>query len=103
MNQILLIVWGGLTIAAIATLLLVRRRSNKPLKLNKPPKLELLEFISLSVAIQGVMSGCQLIYKAFTWKALQDLLGADVVVLVVGGVAVIWVSTKEVWKIIVGN
>jgi hypothetical protein len=36
-------------------------------------------------------------------KSLQDLLGADVVTLVVGGVAVIWVSAKEVWKITIEN
>lgn len=97
MNQTSLIVWGGLTVAAMVTVLLVRRRLNKSLSL------ELSEFISLSLAILGVMSSCQLIYKAFTLKPLQDLLDADVVTLVVGGVAVIWVSAKEVWKITVGN
>lgn len=97
MNQISLIVWGGLTVVAIVTVLLVRRRLNKPLGL------ELSEFISLSLAILGVMSSCQLIYKAFTLKPLQDLLGADIVTLVVGGVAVIWVSAKEAWKIITGS
>lgn len=97
MNQISLIVWGSLTVVTIAVVLLVRRRLNKSLEL------ELSEFISLSLAILGVMSSCQLIYKAFTLKPLQDLLGADVVTLVVGGIAVIWVSAKEVWKITIGN
>jgi predicted membrane channel-forming protein YqfA (hemolysin III family) len=96
MDQSSLIVWGCLTIIAIFTVLLVRRRLNKSLKL------ELSEFISLALAILGVMSSCQLIYKPLTLKVLQDLLGADIVTLTIGAIAVIWVSAKEVWKITVG-
>lgn len=97
MDQISLLIWGGLTIVAILLVLLVRQRLNKPLQL------DLSELISLALAVLGVLSSIQLIYKAFTLKQLQDLLGADVVTLVVGGIAVIWVSAKEVWKITSGN
>jgi uncharacterized membrane protein YqjE len=94
MDQIALVVWGSLTLAVIIAVLFVRRRKSKSLNL------ELSEFISLTLAVLGVISSCQLIYKAFTLEQLQDLLGADIVTLVIGGVAVIWVSAKEVWKLL---
>jgi heme/copper-type cytochrome/quinol oxidase subunit 1 len=97
MSQTALFVWSCLTALAVATVLAARRRSSKSLKL------DLSEFISLALAVLGVISSCQLLYKAFTLKTLQDLLGADIVTLVIGGVAVIWVSAKEVWKITAGN
>jgi hypothetical protein len=52
MDRILLIIWGVLTGIAIVGVLLVRRR------LNKPIALELSEFISLALAILGVISSC---------------------------------------------
>jgi uncharacterized membrane protein YqjE len=94
MHRIALVVWGSLTLIVIIAVLFIRHRKNKPLNL------ELSEFISLTLAVLGVISSCQLIYKAFTVKQLQDLLGADVVTLVIGGVAVVWVSAKEVWKLL---
>jgi uncharacterized membrane protein YqjE len=94
MDQIALVVWMSLTLVVIIAVLFIRRRKNKPLNL------ELSEFISLTLAVLGVISSCQLIYKAFTLEQLQNLLGADIVTLVIGGVAVIWVSAKEVWKLL---
>jgi uncharacterized membrane protein YqjE len=94
MSQIVLIIWVAITFVVLVSVLLIRRRKKKSLKL------ELTEFISLTLAILGIISSCQLIYKAFTVKPLQDLLGADVVTLVIGGIAVIWVSAKEIWKLI---
>jgi hypothetical protein len=94
MDQIALVVWVSLTLVVIIAVLFIRRRKNKPFNL------ELSEFISLTLAVLGVISSCQLIYKAFTLEQLQDLLGADIITLVIGGVAVIWVSAKEVWKLL---
>jgi hypothetical protein len=97
MDRLLLVIWGVLTGIAIVGVLLVRRH------LNKPIGLELSEFISLALAILGVISSCQLIYKVFVLEQLRSLLGGDIVTLMIGGIAVIWVSAKEVWKITIGN
>lgn len=94
MNQVTLAIWACLTLVVILVVLLVRRRRSKSFSL------ELSEFISLTLAILGVISSLQLLCKAFTLEELQNLLGADVVTLVIGGISVIWVSAKEVWKLL---
>ncbi len=60
--------------------------------------IELSEFIGLIASVLGIISSCQLLYKAFTLEALRNLLGQDTVTLIVGAIALIWVAVKEVWK-----
>lgn len=93
MNQVVLVAWVCLSLVVVLVVLVVRHRSNKPLNL------ELSQIISLILAVLGVVSSCDLLYKAFTLQQLKDLLGPDIVTLIIGGIAVIWVSAKEVWKL----
>ncbi len=94
MNSVVLVAWLCLTLIVVLVVLLVRYRTQKPLNL------ELSQFVSLILAVLGVVSSCNLIYKAFTLQQLKDLLGPDIVTLIIGGIAVIWVSAKEVWKLL---
>jgi hypothetical protein len=94
MNRTVLFVRGILTLIVVLVIFLIRKTLQKPLNL------ELQQIVRLSLAVLGVISSCQLIYKAFTLEQLYILLQSDIVVLVIGGVAVIWVSAKEIWSII---
>lgn len=94
MNPVALTIWACLTTAVILTVILVRYRRFQRLDL------DLSQVISLILAVLGVVSSCELLYKAFTIQALKDLLGPDIVTLVIGAFAVIWVSAKEVWKLL---
>ena len=93
MNSVALTIWACLSTAVILTVILVRYRRLQRFDL------ELSQFISLILAVLGVVSSCELLHKAFTIQALRDLLGPDIVTLVVGAVAVIWVSAKEISKL----
>jgi LPXTG-motif cell wall-anchored protein len=95
MEQTTLLLWAGLTAVVVVAVVLVRYKRRKRLDI------ELSEFIGLVAAVLGVVSSCQLLYKAFTLQALQDLLGQDIVTLIIGAIAVIWVSAKEVWKALI--
>ncbi|MUL35867.1 hypothetical protein [Gloeocapsopsis dulcis] len=92
MDQLTLLVWAGLTAVVVSVVVAVRWKRKTRLDI------ELSEFIGLVLAVLGVISSCQLLYKALTLQALKDLLGQDIVTLVIGAIAVIWVSVKEVWK-----
>lgn len=94
MDQAALVRWGGVTLIVVLVVLVIRYYRRKPLKL------ELSEIISLALAVLGFLSSFQLIYQAFTSQELQELLSGNIVVLVIGGVAVIWVSIKEIWKLL---
>lgn len=94
MNQAALVRWVGLTLLVILAVLGIRYYRQKPLKIG------LSELISLALAVLGFLSSLQLIYQAFASHELQELLGGNIVVLVIGGVAVIWVSIKEIWKLL---
>jgi uncharacterized membrane protein len=92
MDRSTLLIWAGLTAVVVVVVVLVRWRRRQQLDL------ELAEFVGLILAVLGVISSCQLLYKAFTLQALKDLLGSDIVTLIIGAIAIIWVSVKEVWK-----
>lgn len=94
MDQVTLLVWAGLTTVVVLVVVALRYRQRKQLDI------ELSEFIVLVLALLSMFSSCQLLYKAFTLQALRDLLGWDIVVLILGAIAVIWVSVKEVRKIL---
>lgn len=92
----LLYVWIGATLVVTAIILGVRYKRNKPLS-----TLQLANFVSLALAVYATISSLQLIYSAFTVQQLQTLLGAEnIPALVLGGVAVIWVSIKEIWNLL---
>ncbi|AFY88384.1 MULTISPECIES: hypothetical protein [Chroococcidiopsis] len=92
MDRSTLLIWAGLTAVVVVIVVLVRWRRKQQFDL------ELAEFIGLILAVLGGISSCQLLYKAFTLQALKDLLGSDIVTLIIGAIAIIWVSVKEVWK-----
>ncbi|AFY62052.1 hypothetical protein [Synechococcus sp. PCC 6312] len=94
MSQGLLILWTVFTIVVILTVLILRKRQQKSVNL------ELAQLISLALSTLGIVSSTHLLYKAFTLRDFQEILGADIVTLVIGAVAVIWVSAKEVVKIV---
>lgn len=92
MYQLTLLAWAGLTTVVVVVVVFVRYKRRKRFDL------ELSEFIRLVAAVLSVSSSCQLLYKAFTLQALQALLGQDTVTLIIGALALIWVSAQEVWK-----
>lgn len=92
MDQVTLLAWAGITAVVVLMVVVVRWKRKKRLDI------ELSEFVGLVLAVLGVISSCQLLYKALTLQALRDLLGQDIVTLVIGAIAVTWVSVKEVWK-----
>jgi hypothetical protein len=87
-----LLIWAGLTAVVIVVVVLVRWKRKQQLDI------ELAEFVGLILAVLGIISSCQLLYKAFTLQILKDVLGSDIVTLIIRAIAVIWVSAKEVWK-----
>lgn len=72
MDQLTLLIWAGLTAVIVLVVVIVRWKRKKQLDI------ELSEFISLVLAVLGVISSCQLLYKALTLQALRDLLGQDI-------------------------
>ncbi len=94
MPQRILILWAFSTLMVILAVLIIRKRQQKSVNL------ELAQLISLALSTLGIVSSSQLLYKAFTFKDFQAILGADIITLVIGAVAVIWVSAKEVIKIV---
>ncbi|XZN95695.1 MAG: hypothetical protein ACM65K_22940 [Microcoleus sp.] len=91
-NQILVSSWACLTFVTIVlgmSSLYVRRR---------PIVLKLADFMNLALAT-AIVSSCSLIYRAATLKELEILLGFDLVTLYLGAIAVIWLSTQQIWQI----
>lgn len=91
----LLLVWAGLSVVLLAVVARVRWKRNQ--KLN----IELTEVISLVVVALGTIASCRLLYKIVTSQALRSLLELDeLAVLVIGVIAVTWVSAKEIRNIL---
>jgi uncharacterized membrane protein YqjE len=93
MSQQALALWGILAASLVLIVLCVRTFRGRSLKIS------LEDFIALFLSSLGCISSFHLIYKAFSLKELQDILGGDVVTLIIGGIAVVWVSTKEIIRI----
>lgn len=93
MGQTTLLLWTGLSFVVVVVVAFVRYKRRKCL--------DLPEVVSLGVSTLGAVSSCQLLYKAFTLQALQDLLGQDIATLIIGAIAIIWVFVKEVWKALI--
>ncbi len=92
-NQILVSSWACLTFVTIVlgiSSLYVRRR---------PIVFKLVDFMNLALATTAIISSCSLIYRAITLKELETLLGFDIVTLYLGAIAVIWLSTQQIWQI----
>lgn len=91
----LLLVWAGLSVVLLAVVARIRWKRNQKLDI------ELTEVISLVLVALGAIASCRLLYKIVTSQALRSLLELDeLAVLVIGVIAVSWVSAKEIWKIL---
>lgn len=92
---LILYVWVGLTFAIILLILITRKLLNKPLE-----TLNLVHFVSVGLEAYAALSSCQLIWQGLTNQELQKLLGSEnIPVLILGGVAVIWVAIREIYKL----
>lgn len=91
--QILLASWFILT----CLLIFVGFAKLKHKKINI--SLELTAFMNLCLATAAIVSSGSLIYKAITFKELENLLGFDLVTLYLGAIAVIWLSFQQVYQI----
>lgn len=91
-KSLVLSAWAALSPVVVGTVVYVRYRRSKQFDL------ELAECLSLLLAVMGVITSIELLFKAFTLPALQALLGLDIITLIVGAIGVIWVSVKEIWK-----
>jgi len=94
MSQRTLALWGILAVSLAVIVLCVRALRGKPLKIY------LEDLISLSLSSLVFISSVHLIYKAFSVEELREILEGDIVTLIIGGLAVLWVSGKEVFRII---
>jgi len=93
MSQKTLALWGISAALLVVIVLFVRGFRGRSLKIS------LEDFIAVSLSSLGCISSFHLIYKAFSIKELQDILGGDVVTLIIGGISVVWVSGKEIIRI----
>ncbi|MBD1822782.1 hypothetical protein H6F51_09770 [Cyanobacteria bacterium FACHB-DQ100] len=92
---LILYIWVGLTFAIILFILITRKLLNKPLG-----NLNLVHFLAVALEIYAALSSSQLIWQALTNQELQKLLGGEnIPVLILGGVAVIWIAIREVYKL----
>ncbi|MES1026500.1 hypothetical protein ABN584_26740 [Gloeocapsa sp. BRSZ] len=71
MDQVTLLAWAGITAVVVLMVVVVRWKRKKRLDI------ELSEFVGLVLAVLGVISSCQLLYKALTLQALRDLHACD--------------------------
>ena len=70
-------------------------RGKKPMT----QELDLADFINVGVSMASVVSSCGLLHLAVTSQELKNLLGTDIVTLVLGAVAIIWVSVQQIAKL----
>jgi hypothetical protein len=93
--SLLLYIWLGAILVALISILAIRFYLGKPLKTVK-----LVNIVSLALAVYAALSSGQLIYQALTVQELQKLLGGEnIPSLILGGVAIIWVSLREIYKL----
>jgi|GEM_PF-1134511 len=97
-----LVIWGAVTVAVLIYVWWVRSRSTQPTaSVPSVEPLDLTNFISLSLSTFAVLSSIRLVSRALTVQTLQTELGEeDLVALVLGAIAVIWVSLKEIRKLL---
>ena len=68
-------------------------------KTNKVKQLTLAEFINIAIASATVISSLSLMYRVLTSEELLNLLQFDIYALLLGGVAVIWLSIQQILSI----
>lgn len=68
-------------------------------KTNKVKQLTLAEFINITIASATLISSLSLIYRVLTSEELLNLLQFDIYALLLGGVAVIWLSIQQILSI----
>lgn len=89
----LLLVWVGLSVILLTVVAYVRWNRKKKLDI------QLTEVISLVTITLGTIASYRLLFKVVSSQELRNLLELDeLAVLVIGVIAVSWVSVKEVWK-----
>jgi hypothetical protein len=100
-----LVIWGAVTVAVLMYVLWVRSRSTPTTSSGSSMEpLDLTNFISLALSTFAVLSSIRLVSRALTVQTLQTELGEeDLVALVLGAIAVIWVSLKEIRKLLPGT
>jgi hypothetical protein len=86
-----LIYWASLTVISIALGLLV--------SLPKRKEISLSEFMAIAISSATIVSSFNLLYRITTSEELQKLLQFDIWVMVIGIVAVIWLSIQQIWNI----
>ena len=94
MDFIKIVIW------AIFTLLICIIRYLKTKGSDEIDFLELTEFILLALAVASIVSSCHLLYLAFTSSELMELLGIDIIILILGSISVIWVSFQYIESIL---
>jgi hypothetical protein len=97
MSQSILTLWGVLSGCLIVAVMVVKAWRGRRLKIT------LEDFIALTLSSLGCISSIHLIYKAFSLEELREILDGDIVTLIIGGLAVLWVSGKEVIRIMLDN
>ncbi|MGF1570008.1 MAG: hypothetical protein ACFCVD_18385 [Nodosilinea sp.] len=97
MSQSILTLWGLLASCLIVAVMAVKAWRRQRLKIT------LEDFIALALSSLGCISSLHLIYKAFSVEELREILEGDIVTLIIGGLAVLWVSGKEVIRIMLDD
>ncbi len=97
MSQSILTLWGLLSGCLIVAVMVVKVSRGRRLKIT------LEDFIALALSSLGCISSIHLIYKAFSLEELREILDGDIVTLIIGGLAVLWVSGKEVIRIMLDD
>lgn len=64
----------------------------------KNQELDLSGFIKAALALVTLLSSCNLMYQAFTSQELKNILGLNITILLLGAIAVIWISIQEIWQ-----
>jgi hypothetical protein len=59
----------------------------------------LVESFNIAIASATIVSSLSLLYRAIVSKELLNLLQFDSYVLLLGAIAVIWLSIQQIWKI----
>lgn len=92
--QVLLIAWISLTFISILIGLF-----GYYFRKNKIKRLALVEFINIAIASATIISSFSLIYRVITSEELLNLLKFDIYALLLGAIAVIWLSIQQILSI----
>lgn len=63
--------------------------------------LDLAGFAAILLSVSAVLSSGDLAFKALTDVELRMFLGADIIVLILGSLSVIWIGISEIRKLFI--